>query len=381
MKGKDKGGLLLHGSMTLRTKPLADGRKSLYIDHVINGKHTKKFLSLYLLPEETGKAKKLNASTMREAKNILKERQADLLKSQLDEENAEKTNNTLLSSWMDTYYNYLIGKGAKEDNTKHIFIVKSHLEKYRPGSTLSVIDRPFILGFIDFLRNDCRKKDNEPFSKKTIFNIVGIFSSSLNYAVREGRIPSNPYLTFEQSERPSSANEHIREYLTIDELKKMISTPCKDERVRRIFLFSCFTGLRISDVKNLRWRDFSYDTDITRIGIKMYKTQKVVYIPLSAQAKKWLPEYDENEEFVFSRIDSTNLNNKISQWAKAAGISKHITHHCARHTFATMMLTLGADIYTVSKLLGHASLRHTQRYAQIVDKQKDDAVNLADTVF
>ncbi len=114
----------------------------------------------------------------------------------------------------------------------------------------------------------------------------------------------------------------------------------------------------------------------------MYKTEKMVYIPLSKQAIKWMPERGgkSGEDFVFDSLPS-DYNKHIATWAKAAGITKHITHHCGRHTFATMLLSLVVDIYTVSKLLGHASLRHTQRYAKIVDRQKDDAVNLADKAF
>ena len=77
----------------------------------------------------------------------------------------------------------------------------------------------------------------------------------------------------------------------------------------------------------------------------------------------------------------STVNTLIKPWAKAAGISKHFTFHTDRHKFATMMLTLGADLYTVSKLLGHTSVRMTQVYAKIVNKKKDDAVNLTNGLF
>ena len=80
-------------------------------------------------------------------------------------------------------------------------------------------------------------------------------------------------------------------------------------------------------------------------------------------------------------VNFGNVNENLKKWAKAAGVNKHVSYHTSRHTFATMMLTLGADIYTVSKLLGHRSVKHTQIYAKIIDKKKDEAVSLADTVF
>lgn len=80
-------------------------------------------------------------------------------------------------------------------------------------------------------------------------------------------------------------------------------------------------------------------------------------------------------------VNFGNVNENLRKWAKAAGVNKHISYHCARHTFATMMLTLGADLYTTSKLLGHSNVKTTQIYAKIVDSKKVEAVNLVDNVF
>ena len=71
----------------------------------------------------------------------------------------------------------------------------------------------------------------------------------------------------------------------------------------------------------------------------------------------------------------------VKDWAKAAGIEKYVTFHTARHSFATMMLTLGADIYTTSKLLGHSKIQTTEIYAKIIDKKKDEAMGLIDKFF
>ena len=245
------------------------------------------------------------------------------------------------------------------------------MQEYAPNATLEQVDKPFILGFIDYLRGEYRMRNGEPLSQKSIFNLVGMFSSSLNYAVSVGKIDVNPYNLFESEERVKPGKEHKREYLTIEELKRMIATPCKSAAVKQVFLFTCFTGLRLSDVRSLRWCDLSQQDGSYTLGVKMYKTEKMVYIPLSKLAMKWMPERGDKsgDDFVFDSVPQSH-NDYIAAWAKEAGITKHITHHCGRHTFATMLLSLGVDIYTVSKLLGHASLRHTQRYAKIVDQQK-----------
>ena len=366
--------------MTLRRKALAGGRQSLYIDHCVEGRHRRESLSLYLESETTVRAKRANASTLRKAEAILRERQSAMLSAQLSEIEEQEHRNTLLSSWLDTYYNYLERRGV--DDLHSIAAIKLRMQEYAPDATLEQVDKPFILGFIDYLRGEYRMRNGEPLSQKSIFNLIGMFSSSLNYAVSIGRIAVNPYNLFENDERVKRGSEHKREYLTVEELKRMIDTPCKHTVVRQVFLFTCFTGLRVSDVRGLRWCDLSQQDGGYTLGVRMYKTEKMVYIPLSKQAMKWMPERGDKsgEDFVFDSVPS-DYNIHIAKWAKAAGITKHITHHCGRHTFATMLLSLGVDIYTVSKLLGHASLRHTQRYAKIVDRQKDDAVNLADGAF
>ena len=99
------------------------------------------------------------------------------------------------------------------------------------------------------------------------------------------------------------------------------------------------------------------------------------------EALKWMPEREDKaaDDHVFSL--PSNINQYLKPWAEAAGITKRFTFHTARHTFATMMLTLGADLYTVSKLLGHTSVRMTQVYAKIINQKKDEAVNLVNGLF
>ena len=108
------------------------------------------------------------------------------------------------------------------------------------------------------------------------------------------------------------------------------------------------------------------------------------YLPLSSQAMRYMPERGDaaDNDNVFARLPKGQyLNDLIKAWAKEAGLSKHVTFHTSRHTFATMLLTLGADLYTVSKLLGHANVKTTQIYGKIVDQKKDDAVSRIDKAF
>ena len=170
----------------------------------------------------------------------------------------------------------------------------------------------------------------------------------------------------------------------MDEIKTLIATDCPREDVKRAYLFACYCGLRLSDIYELRWRDLSKDGEQWRASVVMQKTTTPIFLPLSSQAMKWLPERGDAPDGgkVFDGlIAEPNINKVLAKWVKAAGITKKITYHTSRHSFATMMLTLGADLYTTSKLLGHSNVKTTQIYAKIVDSKKVEAVNLVDGVF
>lgn len=149
------------------------------------------------------------------------------------------------------------------------------------------------------------------------------------------------------------------------------------------FLFACFCGLRLSDIKDLKWKDIKSGEDGTVVSKIQVKTQQSIIVPLSANALEWLPDRGDakGEDLVFTLPSHFSINRSVKKWARDAEIEKNVTFHLSRHTFATTLLTLGADIYTTSKLMGHKNLRTTQIYAEVVNKKKVEAVNLMDKVF
>lgn len=235
------------------------------------------------------------------------------------------------------------------------------------------------------MKNEYKTKFGNPISSKSGFNIVSELSTALNTAIREGQIQSNPVSKLTPTEK-FLPGEQVREYLTIDELKMLILAPCKCEIVKNAFLFACNCGLRRSDVLALKWSDITIDNDVWRVGTRMIKTERLVYVPLPLQARRWMPprptESEKLNDKVFQKLDVSKIQEYLKPWAESAGITgKNITFHCSRHTFGTMMLTLGADIYTTSKLMGHTKVEVTQIYAKIINKKKDDAVSLIDQAF
>ena len=219
----------------------------------------------------------------------------------------------------------------------------------------------------------------KPATQRTYFRC---FAGALNAAVRAEVILSNPFDKIASTDK-IKVPESTREYLTIDEIKQLIATECKRENVKNAFLFSCFSGLRFSDMCAITWGQITQDGEQMRIQLQMQKTKDPLYLPISEQAQKYMPNRGtaSANDTIFSMFSEVHSNAIIADWAKAAGITKKVTFHVARHTFATMMLTLGADLYTTSKLLGHTKVETTQIYAKIVNKKKDEAVNLTNGIF
>ena len=134
-------------------------------------------------------------------------------------------------------------------------------------------------------------------------------------------------------------------------------------------------------MKALNWSEIhkAADGKTEYIDHIQVKTKDRVTIPLSEETKKWMPKREEGIDNIFHNltITSTTVEVVLKEWMEAAGITKHITYHCSRHTAATMLLTLGASIYVVSKILGHKSIKTTQIYAKITkEKLNQDMENL-----
>jgi len=192
-----------------------------------------------------------------------------------------------------------------------------------------------------------------------------VLKAALNKARKQKYIKSNPFEDFEMPK----GQEVIKNYLTWNEVSKLIETKCSNEEIKRAFLFSCFSGLRYSDIKQLKYSDIQDGS----IRITIQKTKKLLIIPVTNDMKKLLypPDNIRNIEFVFEMPFAVSyVNLIIKQWSKRAGIKKNISFHCGRHTFAVKMINSGVDLYTLSKLLGHSNVSTTEKsYAKLMPDQ------------
>lgn len=175
-----------------------------------------------------------------------------------------------------------------------------------------------------------------------------------------------------------------REYLTLDEIKILIDTDCTRPDIKNAFLFCCLVGIRFENVKNITTSDIV--TDSTGNSILSYKQIKVdtfESLPISTEALKFIPINPNQKptDKIFDLPKNETVNDVIRLWITAAKINKNITFHCSRHTAATLQLSLGTPIETVSKLLGHSKISTTQIYAKIIDESKKTAVNKQNGIF
>ena len=184
------------------------------------------------------------------------------------------------------------------------------------------------------------------------------------------------YLTVDISEKVKNipTKESRREVLTIEEVNKLANTPCSNNILRRASFFSILTGLRHCDIQELKWGQIVRHNDSWRINFDQEKTDGVEYTPISDQAYELCGERRDPDRLVFEGLMNPSwINRPVKKWIEAAGITKHITFHCFRHSYATLQLTNGTDIFTVSKMLGHTNVKTTQIYAKVVDAKKEQA--------
>lgn len=364
-------------TVRIRFKEMKGGKKSIYLDIYENGQRRYDFLKLYLLPETSAKNVQANKRTLELVQTIKAKRVLDVQRNSelyFDTKMSEKES---FIEFMRQQYHRHINKGSSQ-YAQSVKNTINHLIIYA-GEDLPFkkITRKFLLGFVSYLDTTTSRfgKPLAQSSKYSYFNNVVI---ALNRAVKEGYIASNPAHNIMPEDKPKFTAGK-REFLTLDEVKLLAVTPCENEIVKKAFLFSCFSGLRISDIRALRWSDIAdMGGGRFQVRVQQQKTKANVNIPLSANALAHLPE--KNGDFVFPLPMTWVVEKYLALWCKAAGINKHITYHCSRHTHATLLLTYGADIYTVSKLLGHARVQTTEIYAKIIDEKKCAAVDMIPSI-
>lgn len=360
--------------VTIRYKEIKNGNQSIYFDIYQNGKRKYFFPKLYLVPERTPFDKEQNKETMR-AVNALKSKMIIDITNEIGD--VKKKKSISLGFCIDK----VLERNSIAELTRMKYLsVRKVLNEFDDVDNLSLskIDVDWCRSFVHFIDSH-KTSTGKSFSQNYKASLMLILKFFLNYAVRNEWIESNPLSRLQPDSLPKSKNGQ-RQYLTIEELD-ILENSSYDDEFKHPFLFSCYTGLRYSDITKLRWNEIKTNNGKKYIEIVQKKTREVVCVPLTERALKHLPDRENSDPiYVFDVPLQVRFERHLKQWMESVGINKHITFHCARHTFATTLLSLGADLYTTSKLLGHTNISTTQIYAKIVDKKKEETMALLDNM-
>lgn len=367
--------------ITLKQRKLSDGRLSLYVEYYKgsniddNGKrlHIRDFeyLKIYLHQNpKTPVEKKENKENQKLAENILAIRKAEFVQGKFKIRNAAKDK----KKFLDYFSEKTQEKVNSVNNYGNWTSTLVHLKKIIPQNLLfEEIDENFIKKVKNYIDNEAKTKSDLPLSLNSKYSYFNKFKACLRSAFDEGYLSINYSAKIKSFEQAESQ----REYLTHSELQTLANTSCKYEVLKKAFIFSCLTGLRWSDINMLLWSEIRDEDGVSRINFRQKKTDGVEYLYIAKQARQLLGERKSPQEQVFKGLKyGVGFNNEIVRWCNRAEISKHITFHSARHTNAVLLLENGADIYTVSKRLGHREIRTTAIYAKIVDQKMKEAAEI-----
>lgn len=401
-------------------KDLADGRRSVSLMYRLDGKQHKVSTGLYLLPENTIANKHANLDTMAKAEAerqkmaqqlkaanegaailAAQQRKAmtiqELFEAQAEEADKEATEKFMRLGGSAEAAGNLLRKGCvNSKNGKMLRTISNHLTQYKGGEETPIIriTPEYCEGFIKYLSKTMAKAS-------TINTYYNHFATALQKECdkRGGLMSVNPARNISKGVKVKAGESGEIKYLEEAELRRLIDCDYKadDEsfvnRVRRPFLFACFSGLRVSDVETLRWGNIQFLPDGgARLKKSLIKTSKeyaddVLDVLLNANAVKYLgamPEGAKPSDKVFNVLSCSRYCVVLKEWAQAAGIDKPISTHFARHTFATMMLSHGLPMEQVMKMLGHKSMTMTMRYAELTKKAQAEniaAINESLTMF
>lgn len=211
----------------------------------------------------------------------------------------------------------------------------------------------------------------KPIGRNTAVNYFAKFRSALRKAFINGFIDLDLYVIVP----PIKVKETHRDRLDIEEFQKLAYTASASDLMKRAALFSGLTGLRFSDVQTLKFSEVKGVRGKYYLQYIQSKTEAAEILPISDLAVELMKNKGKPDQLVFNGLKYSKLKPFFVSWLSRAGIEKNITFHSFRHTYATLQLEQGTDVFTLSKMLGHKSLKSTQVYAKIIDKKKVEAAN------
>ena len=367
----------------LKSRPVANGYTSLFLEYYLGYskvkgkiKHKRKKeklgLQLFTVPKNNIERQR-NKEVSEIAKKILTLKQAEIIKN--EHSFLKPNSNILLTEYFmklaDERKNSKSNYGNWLSTYKHIvgFLNKN----YNPDKfKLSEVDDDFIKGFKNYLDTGDLTKSGIQLSNNSKLSYLMKLRACIREAFNNKLIDDNPFNRI----KGFKVEDVKREYLTIEEIQSLANTDCRYPILKKAFLFSCMTGLRWSDINKMKWSEIKSSNGEYKYVFNQQKTNQLEYLPISNQAMELLGRPGNSDDRVFKGLRyNSYFNTELQRWVLKAGITKTITFHCARHSFATLQMTVGTDITVIQKLLGHKNISTTLIYSKVIDQKKTEAVN------
>lgn len=357
---------------------MTKNRQSLYLDfypaitHPETGKPTRReFLGMHVFDKPKNPPdKEHNREITALAENIRSQRQVMIAKQDYGFLVSRVQSTDFLAWFRRWTYRF---EGSYLDTVKTAL---RYLETYAKGELRTdQVNERFLKGFREWLLTaNALKWENHKISQNSASTWFGVVKSAVTAAYNDADLfPVN----YAEKVEGIPQRDSQRKYLSLEELQQLAKTECDTPVLKRAALFSALTGLRYCDIERLTWLQTEYsEAQGHFIRFRQQKTDGAETMPISEQAASLLGTPGNPSEKVFAGLKyDTRQNAQLKYWIALAGIRKKITFHCFRHTYATLQLSLGTDLYTVSKMLGHKDISVTQIYAKVMDKAKREAAD------
>ena len=364
--------------VTLRKSKIKNNRLSLYLDFfppvfdpVRKIRTRREFLGLHIYETPScPKEHEFNQLMMIKAENTRSERELQFLREEFGilDKTAQKMD------FLEYFRKGIRNHSDSDGNRGNWKSSLKHLEIYTNGNCrLKDINEEFCRGFQEYLKTAKTLRGKGTVSTNTQLSYYSKLKACIKDAMADKLLKEDPSEYIKGIKKSDSHRGH----LSLSELKRAGKTPFpENETLKKAALFSALTGLRWSDIAKLCWREVidDLDSETSTLNFKQKKTEGLEYLPISKESRALLGERCDPGAKVFTGLKySAQITADLKSWLTRAEIHKHITFHCFRHSYATIQLTLGTDIYTVSKTLGHKHLKTTEIYAKVVDSKKREA--------
>lgn len=359
----------------IRKRRLTNGRKSLMLDfspplrNSKNGKPMRfEFLGLFLYEKPANIwERQHNSETKELVETIRAQRQLDIQNRKFGFM-SDRVRNT---SFVDYFKDYTESRQDTESDN-YAMAYRYFIAFAGHDVVFTDLEEFFCVDYRNFLLSGPGiSRRGRPINRNTAASYFAKFRSALKQAYKQKLLTEDLYAIVDAI----SPKETHREQLELDEFQQLVDTPAKSDLIKRAAICSGLTGLRFSDIQTLYWSEVRGTFGKYHLQFTQEKTEGAEILPISDQAVEVMGERGEPRERVFPGLSYSSMRECFKSWLKNAGISKNITFHSFRHTYATLQLELGTELLTVSKLLGHRSVKTTLVYTKVKDKMKIEAAN------